>query len=164
MRYGQIRKFDIANGEGIRTSLFVTGCSHHCPHCFNEEYQNPAAGSLFDDQAMEELFSYIHHPQSVGLTLLGGEPMENVEGLLPVVQRFRKETDKTLWIYSGYIWEQILADPLKTKLLKYADVLVDGPFIEEQKNLKLAFRGSENQRIIDVQKSLTDHDIILYMH
>lgn len=163
MRYGQIRKFDIANGEGIRTSLFVTGCTHHCPDCFNEEYQDFQAGMLWDDKAEEELFSYIHDPHSVGLTLLGGEPMQNTAGLIPLVRRFKEESDKTLWIYSGYTWEEILADPDKKELLEYADVLVDGLFVAALKDLTLRFRGSSNQRVIDVQKSLVTGQVELYL-
>ncbi|MDO5713884.1 MAG: anaerobic ribonucleoside-triphosphate reductase activating protein [Tissierellia bacterium] len=162
MRYGQIRKFDIANGEGIRTSLFVTGCTHHCPHCFNVEYQDFTSGNLWTKETEEELFSYLKNPNSVGLTVLGGEPMDNARDLLPIVKRFKKEIQKSLWIYSGYTWEEIIKDKDMSSLLKYTDVLVDGPFVHTLKDLTLRFRGSSNQRIIHVPKSLEQGKIELY--
>lgn len=163
MKYGQIRKFDIANGEGIRTSLFVTGCTHKCPHCFNEEYQDFSAGKDWDKEAEEKLFQYILNPKVAGLTLLGGEPMENTKGLIPLAKKLREKTEKTLWIYSGYTWEEIMENEKMKELLSYAHVLVDGKFINEKKDLRLRFRGSSNQRIIDVQKSLKNKKIIIYM-
>ena len=163
MRYGQMRKFDVANGEGIRTNLFVTGCSHHCPDCFNEEYQDFQAGILWDEKAEEELFSYINNPHSVGLTLLGGEPMQNTEGLIPIARRMKEETDKTLWIYSGYTLDKIKEHEDMMELLSYADVLVDGRFEKDLKDLTLRFRGSSNQRVIDVPKTLEKGEVVLYI-
>ncbi|MDD7363181.1 MAG: anaerobic ribonucleoside-triphosphate reductase activating protein [Peptoniphilus sp.] len=152
-RYAQIRPLDIANGNGIRVSVFVTGCSHHCKNCFNEPYQDPRYGERWSEETTRELIAYLSRPEVAGLTLLGGEPMENT-WLADVLETVRKAVDKSVWIYSGYTFEEILEDPDKKRLLALCDVLVDGPFIEELKNLKLAFRGSENQRILDVQKSL----------
>lgn len=163
MRYGQMRKYDVANGEGIRTSLFVTGCTHKCPDCFNEEYQDFQAGMEWDEKAEEELFSYIHDPHSVGLTLLGGEPMQNAKGLIPIAKRFKEETDKTLWIYSGYTLEEIEEHEDMMELLSYADVLVDGRFVADLKDLTLRFRGSSNQRVIDVPKTLKSGEVVLYL-
>lgn len=163
MRYGQLRKFDIANGEGIRTSLFVTGCTHNCPGCFNEEYQSFSAGMLWDEKAEEMLIEYIKNPQVKGLTILGGEPMENTHGLIPVVQRVKKEVNKSIWIYSGYLWEDIVKEKKMKELLQFADILVDGPFKIDLKDLSLKFRGSSNQRIIDVQKSLVKGQVVEYL-
>lgn len=163
MRYGQLRKFDIANGEGIRTSLFVTGCTHNCPGCFNEEYQSFSAGMLWDEKAEEMLIEYTKNPQVKGLTILGGEPMENTDGLIPVVQRVKKEVNKSIWIYSGYRWEEIIKDKKMKELLQFTDILVDGPFKIDLKDLSLKFRGSSNQRIIDVQKSLVNGQIVEYL-
>lgn len=163
MKYGQMRKFDVANGEGIRTSLFVTGCTHKCPDCFNEEYQDFSAGMDWDEQAEAQLLEYVKNPHVVGLTLLGGEPMQNTEGLIPVARRVKAETEKTIWIYSGYTWEQIMDHADMKELLSYADVLVDGRFEKELKDLTLIFRGSSNQRVIDVQKSLAQNEIVHYL-
>lgn len=152
--YAQIRPLDIANGDGIRVSVFVSGCSRRCKNCFNEAYQDPDYGHLWTEDTTEMLIDYLARPEVAGLTLLGGEPMENT-WLAEVVETVRAQVDKTIWIYSGFTFEEILKDPAKKRLLALCDVLVDGPFIEEKKNLTLAFRGSENQRILDVQKSLS---------
>ncbi len=161
MRYGQIRKYDIANGLGIRTSIFVTGCTHHCYACFNEEYQDFSAGNLWTENETKETIDYLKDPNVFGLTLLGGEPMQNLE-LIDILKDIKKEVDKPTWIYSGYTFEEILEDPNKKQLLELCDVLVDGKFINDQKNLKLRFRGSENQRIIDIKKSMEEGQAILY--
>lgn len=162
MRYGQIRKYDIANGEGIRTSIFVTGCSHKCPGCFNGDYQDFSNGSLWTDEETSLVIDYLKDPSVSGLTLLGGEPMQNL-ALTSIVREIKKEVDKNIWIYSGYTFEEILLDKNKLDLLKECDVLVDGLFVEELKDLKLAFRGSSNQRVIDIKKSLEEKRPVLYM-
>lgn len=161
MRIGQIRPLDVANGEGIRVSIFVTGCSHNCPGCFNEEYQDGEFGDLWTDEHLEEVITYLKRPEVDGLTLLGGEPMENLK-LTSILKEIKKEVKKTIWIYSGYTYEQIMDDPKKKALLDECDVLVDGPFVEALLNFKLAFRGSSNQRIIDIKASKPDQ-IVLYM-
>lgn len=164
MRYGQIRQYDIANGEGIRTSIFVTGCTHCCYNCFNKEYQDFNAGSEWTDKETELIVSYVQNPNCAGLTLLGGEPFQNVEGLLPVVAAVRlAEPNKKIWAYSGYTWDDIVSDPIRISLLKQVDILVDGRFVEELKDPSLRFRGSSNQRIIDVKSSLTAEEVILAM-
>ena len=166
MRYGQIRKMDIANGSGIRTSIFVTGCTHHCFNCFNEEYQDFGAGKEWTDEETELVLSYVKDPNVSGLTLLGGEPMQNVEGLLDVVVKVREAVpEKTIWLYSGYTFDALkeLAAPSKEKaleLLSYCDVLVDGPYVDEQRDPSLVFRGSKNQRILDVKKSLSQGEAV----
>lgn len=164
MRYGQLRQYDIANGEGIRTSLFVTGCTHGCYNCFNEEYQDFSAGQEWTESDTERLISYVSAPACSGLTLLGGEPFQNVDGLLPLVDRVLAVVpQKLIWVYSGYTYEEILACPNKRQLLERCHILVDGKFVDALRDPSLAFRGSSNQRIIDIQKSLQCREIVLYM-
>lgn len=154
MRYGQIRQYDIANGPGIRATVFVTGCSRHCVNCFNEEYQDFRAGSEWTDADTARLISYLLDDTNSGLTLLGGEPMENAEDLLALVQAVRRAVpEKSIWVYSGFLYEEIIAQPDRKALLDACDVLVDGPFIDALKDPGLYFRGSSNQRIIDIAKS-----------
>lgn len=164
MNYGQIRKYDIANGNGIRTSIFVTGCTHKCFNCFNEEYQNPQAGSVWSDKETEEVIRYVSDPNVAGLTLLGGEPFQNVDGLLPVVTKVRQIVPhKDIWAYSGYTWDEIVECPNKRALLAQCDVLVDGKFVDALRDPSLRFRGSKNQRIIDVKQSLATGEVVLAM-
>ena len=164
MRYGQLRQYDIANGEGIRTSLFVTGCTHGCYNCFNEEYQDFSAGEVWTESDTERLISYVSAPACSGLTLLGGEPFQNVDGLLPLVDRVLAIVpQKLIWVYSGYTYEEILACPNKRQLLERCHILVDGKFVDGLRDPALAFRGSSNQRIIDIQKSLQCGEVVLYM-
>ena len=154
MRYGQIRHYDIANGPGIRATVFVTGCSRRCVNCFNEEYQDFNAGSEWTAAETERLISYLQDDTNSGLTLLGGEPMENAEDLLALVQAVRRAVpEKSIWVYSGFLYEEILTQPARKALLEACDVLVDGPFVDALKDPGLYFRGSSNQRIIDVAKS-----------
>ncbi|NJE34381.1 anaerobic ribonucleoside-triphosphate reductase activating protein [Megasphaera sp. SW808] len=154
MRYGQIRQYDIANGPGIRATVFVTGCSRRCVNCFNEEYQDFNAGSEWTAAETERLISYLQDDTNSGLTLLGGEPMENAEDLLELVQAVRRAVPgKSIWVYSGFLYEEILAQPARKALLAACDVLVDGPFVDALKDPGLYFRGSSNQRVIDVAKS-----------
>lgn len=161
MNYAQIRKYDIANGPGIRTSFFVTGCSLNCKNCFNKEYQDNNFGKKWTSDTTKELISYLKDPNVSGLTILGGEPFENLDGLVDIVKIVKKEIDKSIWVYSGYTFEILIRIEKARELLKLIDVLVDGPFIEEKKDLTLAFRGSKNQRIIDVKNSLKENKIIL---
>ena len=162
MHYGQIRRYDIANGIGIRSTIFVTGCTRKCPECFNTEYQDFNAGKEWTNKETELIISYLKDPNVEGLTLLGGEPMQNTEGLVEIVKAIKKEVDKSVWVYSGYKWEEILQDPNKKALLEICDVLVDGPFIIALRDMRLRFRGSSNQRIIDIQESLKQDKIVLY--
>ena len=161
MRYGQIRKMDIANGPGIRTSVFVTGCTHHCYNCFNEEYQNPDFGTLWTDKETDQVISYLKEPTISGLTLLGGEPMQNTDGLIPVIRRVREAVDTNIWVYSGYVYEELVKDEGRKTLLELCDVLVDGPFQEALKDPGLYFRGSSNQRIIDVKETQKQKQVVL---
>jgi len=159
MNYGQIRKYDIANGPGIRTSIFVTGCSLNCKNCFNKDYQNPSFGNLWTEKEDELLISYLSDPNVSGLTILGGEPFENAQGLISLLKKIK--TNKSIWIYSGYTYDFLIKHEDTLELLKLVDVLVDGPFIESMKDLNLYFRGSRNQRIIDVKESLLNDELIL---
>ncbi|KWZ77740.1 anaerobic ribonucleoside-triphosphate reductase activating protein [Anaerococcus tetradius] len=161
MRYGQIRKYDIANGPGIRTSFFLTGCDRNCKNCFNREYMDFNFGKIRDEEALREVLSYLKLDQIEGLTILGGEPLENPLGLLQALKDIRKEIDKSIWLYSGFKYEVLYNINIAREILKLVDVLVDGEFVEELKDLRLDFRGSSNQRIIDVKASLNKNKIIL---
>lgn len=169
MYYGEIKKRDIADGPGVRVSLFVSGCTHHCPGCFNPETWSFHYGQPFTAETEEELLAALAPSYVSGLTLLGGEPMEpeNQTVLAEFVRRVREcYPQKSIWCYSGYTYETELL-PMKETLgeqwlLPLVDVLVDGEFIQAQKNISLQFRGSENQRIIDVQRSLETGETILW--
>lgn len=163
MNYGEIKKTDIANGPGVRVSLFVSGCTHHCKGCFNPETWSFAYGKPFTRETAAEIIEALKPAYISGLTLLGGEPMEpqNQEVLLHLVRQVKEAyPQKSIWCYTGYTFETDILQsmcqeqPVTRELLAYIDVLVDGAFIEAQKNISLQFRGSENQRIIDVQASL----------
>lgn len=173
MRFGQIRALDVANGSGIRVSLFVTGCKFNCKGCFNIEYQDFNYGTVFKNQHLEEIIDYLSKDYIKGFSILGGEPFENTDDLLAVVYKIRQYLDdynlnyqkkdklnKDIWIYSGYLFENLIKDPLKLQLLQLCDVLVDGLFVEELLDLRLKFKGSSNQRIIDIQKSLSTNQVI----
>ena len=162
MNYAQIRKYDVANGPGIRTTIFVTGCTHNCKECFNKEYQDFNFGDPWTDKETEMVKDYLNQPEVAGLTLLGGEPFQNVEGLVPLLKEIRKSTDKDIWIFSGDTFETIKADEKKFQLLKLCDVLVDGPFVNELKDLRLKFRGSSNQRVIKIKDSIEEDKVVLW--
>ncbi len=157
MNYSNIKYCDIANGEGVRTSLFVSGCRRHCPFCFNEEAQNFAAGKPFTEEVQEQILESLDHDYIDGLSLLGGDPMEpeNQRGLVDFVERVKARfSDKTIWCYSGYTYEDLTEGFRHTevtdRLLACLDILVDGPFVQAQYDITLRFRGSANQRIIDM--------------
>lgn len=163
MYYAAMRKFDIANGPGIRSTLFVSGCTHHCKGCFNELYKDFLYGKRWDEESKEMFLQYATDPNVHGVTILGGEPFDQTkdEDLLTLLKLIKAHTNHTIWMYSGYVFEAILKDVEKVRLLAYCDVLVDGPFIEALKDITLKFRGSSNQRIIDVQRSLSSNTVIL---
>ena len=162
MNFAQIRKYDVANGPGIRTTIFVTGCTHKCHNCFNEEYQDFDFGDPWTPKETDEVIEDLKLDEVKGLTILGGEPFQNEVDLLEVLRDIKKEVQKDIWIFSGYTYEEILKDEDKKKLLEECDVLVDGRFVEALKDLSLRFRGSSNQRIIDVQKSLESNEVVLF--
>lgn len=160
MNYAKIKPVDIANGEGVRVSLFVSGCPHHCKGCFNAELWDYNAGQDMSTKALVELFHLCSRPYISGLSLLGGEPLapENVYTVANIAQFFKRHhPNKTIWCYTGYRWEDVKRFPI----MRYIDILVDGRFVEELKDPRLKFRGSSNQRIIDVKKSLESGNIIL---
>ena len=162
MRYEQIRKFDVTNGPGIRTSLFVTGCSNNCPGCFNKELQNFNYGTLWTKEREDEFISYVQNPQIVGVSILGGDPMEQTmdDSLVSLLNRIRVETEKDIWLWSGYTFDEIINNEKMREILGYVDVLIDGRFIMAERNIKLKYRGSKNQRVIDVKKSLAENKVV----
>ena len=153
MNYCGIKKVDIANGSGVRVSLFVSGCRNHCPGCFQPETWDFNYGDPFTRTTEEEIMEALRPSWIQGLSILGGDPMEpeNQEALLPFLRRVRAELpEKNIWLYTGYRLESVSSSPLLTLV----DVVVDGPFVETEKDISLAFRGSRNQRIINVPASL----------
>lgn len=171
MYYADIKKADVANGVGVRVSVFVSGCTHHCKNCFNEQAWDFNYGNEFTEKEIEKVVNLMDHSYVSGLTLLGGEPFEhtNQKGLLPLVKKVKERfPDKNIWCYSGYTFEKDIKDQMckewkeTPELLSYIDVLVDGEFQEENKDIKLRFRGSSNQRIIDVKKSLKENKTVLF--
>lgn len=170
VNYANIKYYDIADGPGVRVSLFVSGCTHHCKECFNPETWNFDYGKPFDENVEEKIFDALDNPYIEGLTILGGEPFEpqNSKVLNPFVKKSRvRFPEKTIWCYSGYTFEDILQDRMNAgksslELLSNLDVLVDGEFVLELKSLMLKFRGSSNQRLIDVQKSLQQNNVVLW--
>ena len=171
MNYSEIKYFDIANGPGVRTSLFVSGCTHHCKGCFNEMAWDFNAGLEYTTEVEGEIISSLSPSFITGLTLLGGEPMEvrNQEGIVGLVKKIKKEMpDKTIWLFSGYTFEELLDSAnsrchceCTMEILENIDVLVDGKFVLELKDLSLKFRGSSNQRIIDMKRSLAENRVVL---
>lgn len=166
MYYSDIKYPDVANGLGVRVSLFVSGCRRHCPECFNKEAQDFKYGKPFTDKEMKLIEDKLKLPQVRGLSLLGGEPMEieNVIELLPLCKYLKSAyTNKDIWCYTGYTIEELLnRNNIVTKeILKYIDVLVDGDYQKDKHDLSLKFRGSSNQRIIDIQKTLKTKNIEL---
>lgn len=169
MNYAEIKKVDVADGTGVRVSLFVSGCTHHCPGCFNEETWDFTYGKPFTPAVEEELLAALDHPYIAGLTLLGGEPMEpeHQRALLPFLQKVRaKFPQKDIWCYSGYTLEELLEESrahceATRPMLELMDVLVDGEFIQAQKDITLKFRGSANQRIILLKPTLETGEIAL---
>lgn len=166
MRYNKIRKMDISNGKGVRVSIFVQGCHFHCRGCFNPETWSFEAGKEFTSQTLKTLLDLCLKDTVKGLSILGGEPLneENFIGVLEIVKEFRnkeKLKNKDIWLWTGYEIEDILSSEKKKEILKYLDYVVCGQFIEEEKNLKLKWAGSNNQRWIDVKSTLKENKVIL---
>lgn len=161
MRFGQIRKYDVANGPGIRTTFFISGCDRNCKNCFNRDYMDFNFGKLWNENSLNEVISYLKLEEVEGLTILGGEPFESPIGLLEAIKTIKKESSKSIWIYTGFKFDVLKEIYLAKQILNLIDVLVDGEFVEELKDLKLDFRGSSNQRIIDVKKSLKYDKVVL---
>lgn len=174
MNYATIKWTDIANGEGVRISLFVSGCTHRCKNCFNEIAWDFNYGEPFTEAIEEKILNELGSSFIAGLSLLGGEPLEpqNQQALLPFIKKVRERyPQKTIWCYTGFVFDETDGSlrekhkntPYTQELISLFDVLVDGPFVEELKNIRLKFRGSENQRVIDVQKTLKSRKITLYI-
>lgn len=172
MNYAGIKYCDIANGLGCRTVLFVSGCRNHCKDCFQPQTWDFAYGKPFDEKTQQELLDSLQPFYIKGLTLLGGEPFEpeNQKELLPFIKRVRETyPDKDIWAFSGYVYDEDLVPGGKKytedteKLLSLIDVLVDGPFVTELHDITLKFRGSRNQRVIDMKKTLESGNITLYL-
>ena len=168
MNYATIKNCDIANGPGVRVSLFVSGCSHRCPGCFNEEAWDYNFGQPFTQDTIDSILAMLAPSYIQGLTLLGGEPFDpkNQAGVVELLRQVKAQLpEKSIWAFSGYLFDKdILSGQLgdTSEYLSYLDVLVDGPFVEAKKNLSLRFRGSENQRLIDVPASLQAGKICLW--
>lgn len=161
MKYLNILDCDIADGEGVRVTLFVSGCSHHCKGCHNPESWNPENGKEFTEEVKEKLFKLIDRPYIDGLTLSGGDPLfcNNIKEIEKLCIEFKQRfPNKTLWLYTGYRYEEI---PFK-KILLYIDVLVDGRFELDKRDVTLAFKGSSNQRVIDVRQTLKTNSVVIY--
>ena len=171
MYYGEIKKCDIANGEGVRVSLFVSGCTHHCPGCFNVATWDFHYGKEFTEETEKELLDALEPSYINGLSLLGGEPFEpeNQKALVPFLRKVKERyPGKNIWCYSGYLYDSQLLSESRARceytdeMLSMIDVLVDGRFVESLKDITLVFRGSSNQRIIDVKKSMESGDVVLW--
>jgi anaerobic ribonucleoside-triphosphate reductase activating protein len=171
MHYANVKYYSIENGVGVRTSLFVSGCTHRCRGCFNSEAWDFAYGEPFDQAAQDAIVASLEPGYIEGLTVLGGEPMEpqNQRDLLPLLTRIKTEyPEKDIWMYTGDVYEELInpASPRHTEvteeLLSLVDVLVDGPFVEDLKDITLRFRGSSNQRLIDMQKTRTAGAVVAW--
>ena len=168
MNYSQLITCDTANGEGVRTSLFVSGCTNHCPGCFNQEAQDFNYGKLYTQDTENILLDCVKQPYISGLSILGGDPLcQDDMGLITLNFLAHKvhSLGKTVWLWTGFKWEDFNFTnnfSLQSLLLSACDVVVDGPFVEAEKDLTLAFRGSRNQRIIDVSETLGKGETILY--
>lgn len=169
MYYGEIKKCDIANGEGVRVSLFVSGCTHHCPACFNQDTWDFDYGKEYTEETEQEILSALAPEYINGLSLLGGEPFEpqNQKVLVQLLKKVKEQyPQKNVWCYSGYLFDRELLSASRARceytdeMLSMIDILVDGRFVEKLKDIRLVFRGSSNQRIIDVKKSLESGEIV----
>lgn len=171
MHYGEIKNCDIANGAGVRVTLFVSGCTNRCEHCFQPQTWDFRYGEPFTDDVAEKILALLEPKYIRGLTLLGGEPFEpeNQRALLPFVKKVReKYPSKDIWAFSGFTWEELHTEgshprcEVTDELLSLTDVLVDGRYVEALRNISLRFRGSENQRIIDVKKTLEAGEVVIW--
>ena len=172
MHYGNIKNYDIADGEGVRVTLFCSGCTNRCEGCFQPETWDFCYGKEYTKETEDQLIQMLTNPNIQGLTLLGGDPFEpsNQRTLITLLRRVKQELPtKDVWAYTGFVYEQDLLEgqrkhtEVTDEMLSYIDVLVDGPFVIDQKDISLYFRGSTNQRVIDMKKSLEEKEIVLYM-
>lgn len=160
MRYNKIRKMDISDGPGVRVSIFMQGCNFHCKNCFNPETHDFNGGKEFNDDTIKKVLDLCSNESVEGLSILGGEPMnpQNIDGTTKLAKAFKeKYPNKNLWAWSGFLFDRDLKDK---EILNYLDVLVDGQYMDEKHNPTLQWRGSENQRVIDVKKSLAQNEVV----
>ena len=162
MNYAQLRRYDVANGPGIRASIFVSGCRFNCKGCFNKEAQDFNYGNIYTKEVENKFMEYVLDDNVKGISILGGEPLMQTmdNSLLNLLKRIKNETNKEIWMWSGFTYEKAILDDKRKELLNYVDVLVDGQFDESKKVLNLKFRGSTNQRIIDLNKTRLTGKII----
>lgn len=163
MNYAEIKPLDVANSPGIGCSLFVSGCNFHCKGCFNEDAQDFNYGNFYTKEVEDNFISYLKHPQVRNANLLGGEIFQqDLNIILNLVQRIKSETNVGIWLWTGFLWEDLIKDDKKSEILKYIDVLVDGQFEIDKKDLYLKYKGSSNQRVINVKESLNTNQIVLF--
>ena len=165
MNYEKIDKCSVSNGLGVRTVLWISGCNIHCKNCHNPQTWDFNSGIPFTENTMQEILYDLSKPYIKGFTLSGGHPLDphNAPKVLEIVKRVKMVfPNKDIWIYSGYVWEDIIKDDILKEILKRTDVLVDGAYVDELRDISLPFRGSSNQRIIDVQESLKQNQVILW--
>lgn len=164
MYYSKIKMNDVANGPGLRVSLFTSGCTHHCKGCFQPETWNFNNGKPYTQESQNSVIEKSRNKYIAGLSLLGGDPLDNVDDILGLLKEYRETfgNTKTIWLWTGYLFEEIINDENRSKVLPLVDVIIDGEFIEEQKDITLKYMGSSNQRVIDVPKTLETGSIVLY--
>ncbi len=162
MRYNKIRKMDISNGPGVRVSIFVQGCTFNCKNCFNPETHNFDGGEEFTEETINKVLKLCENEYIEGLSILGGEPMhpKNLQGTTLLAKKFKEKfPNKTLWAWTGYLFESYVKDK---EIVNYLDVLVDGQYVDDLRNPLLKWKGSSNQRVIDIPKTLKEKEIVLF--
>ena len=162
MNYAQLRHYDVAIGLGVRASIFVSGCRFNCKGCFNKEAQDFNYGNIYTKEVENKFMEYIKDDNVKGISILGGEPLMQTmdDSLLNLIKRIKKESNKEIWMWTGFIYETAILDEKRKEILDYVDVLVDGQFDESKKVLNLKFRGSTNQRIIDLNRTRKEGKIV----
>ena len=162
MNYAQLRHYDVANGPGVRASIFVSGCKFNCKGCFNKEAQDFNYGNIYTKEVENKFMEYIKDDNVKGISILGGEPLMQImdDSLLNLLKRIKKESNKEIWMWTGFVYETAILDEKRKEILDYVDVLVDGQFDESKKVLNLKFRGSTNQRIIDLNRTRKEGKIV----
>lgn len=165
MRYNKIRRYDVTNGPGVRTTIFVSGCTHNCEDCFNKELQDFEYGDIWSQKSEDEFIDYVSNPMVVGINVLGGEPLQQImdDSLLDLLKRVKNEfPEKSIWLWTGDLFEEAIENEKKLAIIEQVDVIIDGQFQKDKRNIKLKYRGSENQRVIDVKESLEKDEIVEY--
>ena len=163
MNYARIRRYDASNWFGINSTIFFSGCTHNCKGCFNKVAQDFNYGKPYTKEVEDLFLSYIKDSHVDGACILGGEPFQqDLDVILNLVKRIKEEADKPIYMWTGYLWEILIQDKKKLEILKYIDVLIDGKFEEDKKDLKLKHKGSTNQRELNVKKSLNENRVVLW--